>query len=84
MDPDIHYFSRSRINFVVTLIITFIILVLLVAPIVGLFELTQRHDVQTTDAVCIGILLVSTLVFSSVLSMFTKAKRHEILAAAAG
>jgi hypothetical protein len=54
-----------------------------VAPIVGLFELTQRHDVQTTDAVCIGILLVSTLVFSSVLSMFTKAKRHEILSAAA-
>ncbi len=47
----------------VTLIITFIILVLLVAPIVGLFELTQRHDMQTTDAVCFGVLLVSTLVF---------------------
>jgi uncharacterized Tic20 family protein len=84
VDPNIHYFSRSRINFVVTLIITFVILLLLVGPVVGLFELTQRHGVQTTDSACIGILLVSTLVFSSVLSMFTKARRHEILAAAAG
>lgn len=83
-DSNIHLFSRSRINFVVTLIITLIILGLLIAPIVGLFELMQYHNLSATDTGSIGILLVSTLVFSCVLSMFTKAKRHEVLAAAAG
>ena len=33
--------------------------------------------------VCIAILLVCTLLFSAVLSVFTRAKRHEILGAAA-
>ena len=32
---------------------------------------------------CIGTLLIFTLAFSSALSIFTKARRHEILAAAA-
>lgn len=32
---------------------------------------------------CIGTLLICTLAFSSILSLFTKARRHEILAAAA-
>lgn len=35
------------------------------------------------DAPCMGVLLVSTLAFSAVLAIFTRAKRHEILAAAA-
>ena len=85
----IHYFSRGRINAFVTLIITLIILVLLVVPIYVLFYLTikaesESGDGQGTQTICIGVLLVSTLIFSSVLSMFTRAKRHEILAAAAG
>jgi hypothetical protein len=67
----------------VTLIITTLILALLVLPIWGLFTLTVDYNARNTDTVCIGVLLVSTLVFSSVLSMFTRARRHEILAAAA-
>ncbi|MCJ1251558.1 hypothetical protein MMC30_008793 [Trapelia coarctata] len=32
---------------------------------------------------CIGVLMISTVIFAMVLLLFTKAKRHEILAAAA-
>jgi hypothetical protein len=43
------------------------------------------HDINTRKAymTCILLLLVFTLAFSAVLSLFTKARRHEILAAAA-
>ena len=59
------------------------ILALLVVPIYILYHMV--HDLGTRKAymVCIGTLLVFTLAFSSVLSLFTKARRHEILAAAA-
>ena len=67
-----------------TLIITFLILGLLVAPIWILFYLTVILDGTSTETASIGVLLVSTLLFSSVLSLFTRARRHEILAAAAG
>jgi hypothetical protein len=42
------------------------------------------HDIGSRKAyvTCIGILLVFALAFSSVLSLFTKARRHETLAAA--
>lgn len=62
------------------------ILALLMVPIYLLYHLiTQNHGVfngQVT-ATCIGILLISTLAFSAALSLFTRAKRHEILGAAA-
>jgi hypothetical protein len=38
-------------------------------------------DVTYTSS--IGVLLIFTLVFSAVLSLFTQAKRHEIFGAAA-
>lgn len=59
------------------------ILTLLIVPVYILWNLTR--DIQSTRAVAIiiAVLLVSTLVFSIVLSLFTKAKRHEVLASAA-
>ncbi|KAL8745305.1 MAG: hypothetical protein Q9190_002539, partial [Brigantiaea leucoxantha] len=83
-DPDIRYFTRSRINAFVTLIITCIILLLLVVPIWLLYHTSVVLDTNKSNLVCMGILLVSTLIFSAVLSLFTKARRHEILAASAG
>ena len=80
----IHYYTRARINFVVTLIMTIMILVLLVVPIWILYHLTTTLNPNTANVDCIGILLVATLIFSAVLCMFTKAKRHEVLAASAG
>jgi len=79
-------FSRERINYVVSLIITIMILALLIIPVYLLWNLSKGGDdmSNTTTAVIMGVLLVFTLVFSAVLSLFTRAKRHEILAAAAG
>ena len=70
----------------VTFIITLLILILLVVPIYILFwvSTTGAAQVPNQSAVIIAVLLVATLIFSSVLSAFTKAKRHETLAAAAG
>lgn len=85
--PDEHkyeiYYTPSRIAKLANGILTFLILALLVLPIYLLYHMV--HDVRTKKAytTCIGTLLVFTLAFSSVLSLFTKAKRHEILAAAA-
>jgi hypothetical protein len=76
-------YSRSRIDFVVTLIITGMILALLIIPVYILWNLTRSIQSTKTVAIIIAVLLISTLVFSGVLSLFTRAKRHEVLASAA-
>ncbi|KAK5046920.1 hypothetical protein LTR84_007274 [Exophiala bonariae] len=80
------YFTRNRIEQFVLLIITFIILVLLVVPIYVLYQLSDENEDDANsgrDFQCIGVLLVSTFAFSACISLFTKARRHEILAASA-
>jgi hypothetical protein len=61
------------------------ILVLLVTPIYILFRLSDNNypGDGRTSALSIGVLLVFTLAFSAELSLFTRARRHEILGAAA-
>tara|TARA_R110002003_G_scaffold149_7_gene13551 strand:+ start:11901 stop:12272 length:372 start_codon:yes stop_codon:yes gene_type:complete len=77
------YYTPSRIAKLANSILMFLVLILLVLPIYLLYHMV--HDIGTHDAyvMCIGTLLVFTLAFSSILSLFTKARRHEILAAAA-
>ncbi|KAL2055848.1 hypothetical protein ABVK25_004092 [Lepraria finkii] len=82
-DQDIHYYDRGRISTCVTMIITVIILVLLMVPIWLLYKLSVEGTIATSPKT-IGVILVPTLMFSAVLSAFTKAKRHELLAASAG
>ena len=65
------------------MIITVIILVLLMVPIWLLYKLSVEGTIATSPKT-IGVILVPTLIFSAVLSAFTKAKRHELLAASAG
>jgi len=77
------YYTRERIERFVVAIITCIILVLLVIPVYILYHLTEGVETSRSNAICIGVLLVFTLAFSAVLSLFTRAKRHEILASAA-
>jgi UDP-N-acetylmuramyl pentapeptide phosphotransferase/UDP-N-acetylglucosamine-1-phosphate transferase len=67
-----------------------VILALLVIPIYLLYSRvkagSKSHDQRSEQdgtATCMGILLVFTLLFSAILSVFTRAKRHEILGAAA-
>ncbi|KAI4623087.1 hypothetical protein J4E83_004477 [Alternaria metachromatica] len=81
-DKCLYYYSQSRIEKLVGLIITLIIFILLVLPVVAMYKLTSVGDRNSTfDAV--GILVVFTLLFSAAMSLLTKAKRHELFAASA-
>ncbi|CAG8971685.1 hypothetical protein HYALB_00003153 [Hymenoscyphus albidus] len=84
-------FSKNRIEITVSIIIMLTILALLVCPIYILSKLTGSTEAQAADGtlvsrtipITIVILGVFTALFSTVLSLFTRAKRHEILASAA-
>lgn len=81
-DKDVYYFSPSRVERLVGLIITLIIFVLLVLPVVAMYHLTSIGNRNSTiDAV--GLMVVFTLLFSAAMSLLTKAKRHELFAASA-
>lgn len=67
----------------VSMFIMTMILALLIVPVYLLWHLTKGSDSGRSTAIIIGVLLVFTLVFSGALSLFTRAKRHEILASAA-
>lgn len=63
------------------------VLALLIVPVYLLYHVASsfnKANAYTSNAICIGILLVATLLFSAALALFTKAKRHELLGAAAG
>lgn len=84
------YYTRERINMCASLVIMMMVIALLIIPIYLLYTLekaSSRADEQSLDrdrtGACMGILLVFTLLFSAILSVFTSAKRHEILGAAA-
>jgi hypothetical protein len=81
------YYSSSRVEKFVGLIITSIIFVLLVLPVVAMYHLTSNR-VQSGGShngtfQAIGVLVVFTLLFSAAMSLLTKARRHELFAAAA-
>ena len=65
------------------MIITCIVLILLVVPIWLLYRFSVAGTIATSPDT-IAVVCVFTLVFSAALSGFTKAKRHEIVAASAG
>jgi len=81
-DEHVHYYSQSRVEKLVGLIVTVIIFILLVIPVVTMYKLTViGHRNSTLDAV--GILIVFTMLFSAAMSFLTNAKRHELFAAGA-
>jgi uncharacterized membrane protein len=82
-DENTILYDKTRINALVTVIITFMIIALLIIPIYLLWHVSQLLETTQTTAITIGVLLVFTLFFSTVLSFFTRARRHEILGAAA-
>jgi hypothetical protein len=61
-----------------------VLLCLLILPVFILYNFTIVNQLDVTYTSSIGVILVFTLVFSAVLSLFTQAKRHEIFGAAAG
>ncbi|EON69660.1 hypothetical protein W97_08941 [Coniosporium apollinis CBS 100218] len=84
-DPHNVYYTPDRIERFVVGIITSMILVLLIVPIYFLYHIVNgpARTTNRANALCMGILLVFTLAFSAVMSFFTRARRHEILAASA-
>jgi hypothetical protein len=85
-DPNIRYFTKSRVDCLVSILILVVILALLVVPVYALYHVSAAFNdlnAHTSNAQCMGILLAATLLFSAVVSLFTKAKRHEVLGAAA-
>jgi len=82
-DKNMYYYSASRVEAFVGLIITSIIFVLLVLPVVAMYKLTNLGTGQTGTFDAIGVLVVFTLLFSAAMSMLTKARRHELFAASA-
>ncbi|KAL8949759.1 MAG: hypothetical protein Q9222_004158 [Ikaeria aurantiellina] len=82
-DKHIHYYDRRRISKCVTFLITILILFLLMVPIWLLYNAAVHNTIgKTSDTIV--LILAFTLIFSAALSAFTKAKRHEIVAASAG
>jgi len=76
------YCSSSRVEKLVGIVITFVIFILLVLPVVALYRLTTVGNRNSIfDA--IGILVVFTLLFSTAMSLLTRAQRHELFAASA-
>ena len=78
-DPAIHYFDRTRISYCVTMVMTLLILVLLIVPVWILYKMSVR-GIISTNLGSIGVVLAFTLIVATVLSAFTQAKRHEMLA----
>ncbi|KAK4953650.1 hypothetical protein LTR10_008253 [Elasticomyces elasticus] len=66
-------------------ILAMVILFLLIVPIYLLFHLAggpQDTISPHANAICIGILLSFTLLFSAAMTLFTSARKHEVLGAA--
>ncbi|KAI9881094.1 MAG: hypothetical protein M1830_008252 [Pleopsidium flavum] len=76
-DAYVHLYSKERIDILVRLVITLLAVSLLMAPVVVLFSVQENGNIK------IAVILLFTFFFSVALSVFTKAKRHEVFAATA-
>lgn len=76
-DDHLHLVSKRRVDVLVRLVLTITTVGLLVGPSAVLFLVTGH------DTFKIVLIMGFTLLFSAALSVATKAKRHEMLAATA-
>ncbi|KAF2470482.1 uncharacterized protein BDR25DRAFT_226246 [Lindgomyces ingoldianus] len=76
-DKLVRLYSKKRIDVFSRLVITFLAVILLMAPVIALFGINQRASIK------ILIIFLFTMAFSVALSLCTKAKRHEVFAATA-
>jgi len=78
----INFYSSSRVDTFVGILITVVIFILLVIPVMAMYWLTtSNRPRKIVDAV--GVMMVFTLLFSAAMSLLTKAARHELFAASA-
>ncbi|KAL8904970.1 MAG: hypothetical protein Q9207_002923 [Kuettlingeria erythrocarpa] len=76
-DEYVQFYSKSRVDYLVRTILTVITVILLMAPTAILFLVPERRAIRFM------VVLVFTLLFSVVVTIFTKAKRHEMFGATA-
>ncbi|KAI4249155.1 MAG: hypothetical protein L6R40_000613 [Gallowayella cf. fulva] len=76
-DKYVQLYSPYRVDVLARLILTIVAVVLLMVPTAVLF-LVQEHGILK-----IMLIMIFTMLFSAALSVFTKAKRHEMFAATA-
>jgi len=82
-DTALHYYTRSRVDKLIGVLITIMIFVLLVLPVVAMYQLTTFDAKPQSTFSAVGVLVVFTLLFSAAMSLLTKARRHELFAASA-
>ncbi|RMY67076.1 hypothetical protein D0864_11671 [Hortaea werneckii] len=80
--PIIRYYAPARVDKLVGFIITGVIFMLLVLPVVALYELSNVGR-RESPFEAIGILIIFTLLFAAAMSALTKATRQELFAASA-
>lgn len=76
-DVHVHLYSKERIGILVRVVICCLAVVTLMAPVVVLLL------VDSTSSIKIMVIVLSTMLFAVILSVFTKARRHEVFAATA-
>lgn len=76
-DRKVFLYSKRRVDYFSRILIALLAVALLLAPVVVLF----LHD--ESGGVKIAVIFLFTLFFAGALSVFTKAKRHEVFAATA-
>ncbi|KAF2845582.1 hypothetical protein T440DRAFT_260779 [Plenodomus tracheiphilus IPT5] len=82
-DSEVGFYSSSRIDKVVSVLVSFIIFILLVLPLVAIYRLTHPYtDSSMVRSLC--VLGSFALIFSATISIITKATRQEVFAASAG
>lgn len=81
-DEDVHYYAPERVDKLVNVIITAVIFVLLILPVVAMYELSSVSQ-RASPFEAIGILIVFTLLFGMAMSSLTRATRQELFAASA-
>ncbi|KAL9121411.1 MAG: hypothetical protein Q9187_002037 [Circinaria calcarea] len=83
LDKNMHYYTRSRVDKLIGLIITTIVFVLLILPVVAMYQLRAIKQTPQSTFSAVGVLIVFTLLFSATMSFVTKAQRHELFASSA-
>ncbi|RMX73599.1 hypothetical protein D0869_13441 [Hortaea werneckii] len=81
-DSRLQYYAPARVDKLVGFIITGVIFMLLILPVVALYELSNVGR-RESPFEAIGILIIFTLLFAAAMSALTKATRQELFAASA-
>jgi hypothetical protein len=67
----------------VGIVITLLVMALMVIPVWIMCKVTSLGQGLPTEYKAVGVWLVFTLLFATIMSLLTKARRHELFAAAA-